>query len=514
MVFLGKIDDSWENIIWREWRNCEDRIYAQKLFELVAEKPVKVPLMFILIIIIGFYFGLIGGLLTGNLVINSKLLFYPEKWQLVWDIKFILGGILTGIGLGLLLWVLTLNLWTWRHFLSFMIPKVDPSVLFIGPIIVGIIYAFFYGPFIKIETNFLNLFNFNLANPLLGSLFGGLFGVLMGGMVIGLVYGTLGGLCGGIIIELFSSLSGYTPFSKISEELRGGLVLGVVFEFFFGLTLGVFYLLWTWISKGENLKWIDYGRSLWVWWRKRPMLSEVEKALHRAWSKEWIQTLFLLEKNKREFLTPELLISNLESENWQERFMARHLLLYLGGEGINLLVKRLSHPSSVKNTILHLLKSIAYETEERLASKANWLICPKCMVHLGANQIRLDKKVVITFYGCRSCYQSRNFYNFRDNKIVMILDRELEEEKILEDKILRINWFKHKELFDFDWIEIFQASDEEVERFCIHIGNDGDLIRRKKYKKIPCFIRKECELKEETINMLRNIFKEVVFKEF
>lgn len=96
----------------------------------------------------------------------------------------------------------------------------------------------------------------------------------------------------------------------------------------------------------------------------------------------------------------------------------------------------------------------------------------------------------------------------------MILDRELEEEKILEDKILRINWFKHKELFDFDWIEIFQASDEEVERFCIHIGNDGDLIRRKKYKKIPCFIRKECELKEETINMLRNIFKEVVFKEF
>lgn len=505
---------NWENIIWREWRNCEDRVYAQKLFELVADKPAKAPIIAILIILMGFYFGLIGGLLAGNLIGNVEVFFNLERWHLVWNKKFILGGILIGISLGFLVWLITFNLWTWRQFILCMVPRVEPMVLFVGPAIIGTIFTTFYSPFSKMEIDFLNLINLNLANLLLGSLFGGLFSVLMGGMIIGLVYGTVGGLCGGLIVE-FLFLLGYPPFGKISEELKGALVLGVIFELFLGFSIGLFYVFFTWISKKENLNWIDTGRVLWIWWKKRPFLSQLEKALKKVQNDEWIQIFSLLEKNKKEPPSSEELISNLESLDWKERFMARHLLLYLGGEVVELLIKKLSAYTSPKNsTIVHLLQSIAYETQERLSFKADRLVCPYCMVYVGANQINFGKKNFIIFYGCRSCYQSRNFYDFKDTKIVLLLHQELEEEKILEDKVLKINWFKHKKLFDFNWVEIFQASDEDIERFCIQIGNDGDRIRRKNYKRMFCFIREGCNLKLETINMLKNTFREVIIRKF
>ncbi len=513
-VVVKTPEQKWENIIWREWRNCEDRTYAQKLFELVADRPVKIPVILVLIILGGLYFGLTGGLLIGNLIANKEVFFIVEEWKLVWDKKFILGGIFGGIFTGFLIWTLTFNLWTWKRFLLCMVPRVEPLVLFIGPSIVGFLYTFFYSPFCKMKIDLGNSLSFNLANPLLGSLFGGIFGVLIGGMIIGMVYGIVGGLGGGLILEIFSLLE-FSPFSKISsEQLSGGSVLGVIFVFFFGLVMGVFYIFLVWNNKGENLKWIDYGRILWFWWKKRPTLFEVEKALYKAWSKDWIETLSLLDKNKAEPPSSEVLILNLESPDWQERFLARHTLLYLGGEVVEPLIKKLYNPSPIKNTIIHLLQSIAYETKERLASKVDRLICPKCIVHVGANQVKIKNQTYITFYGCRSCYQSRDFQDFKNIKIIVVLDLNLTKDKILENETLKINWFKFKKLFDFDQIEILQASDEDVERFCIQIGNDEDLLRRKRYKKISCIIGKNCNLTQETINMLKNIFGEVVIENF
>ena len=43
---------------------------------------------------------------------------------------------------------------------------------------------------------------------------------------------------------------------------------------------------------------------------------------------------------------------------------------------------------------------------------------------------------------------------------------------------VRVNWLINRQSFDFDRIEIIQASDEDIERFAMQVGNDTDEFRR------------------------------------
>jgi hypothetical protein len=76
--------------------------------------------------------------------------------------------------------------------------------------------------------------------------------------------------------------------------------------------------------------------------------------------------------------------------------------------------------------------------------------------------------------------------------------------------VARVNWLKRRALFDFDRVEIVAASDYEVERFTIAVGNDVDEYRRPRYKKMPCRVALECVLAEHTLRILRSMFGEVL----
>jgi hypothetical protein len=65
-------------------------------------------------------------------------------------------------------------------------------------------------------------------------------------------------------------------------------------------------------------------------------------------------------------------------------------------------------------------------------------------------------------------------------------------------------------LFDFDQVEIIQASDEEVERFAVQVGNDTDLVREPRYREMICKIGPECRLSENTIRILEKMFGEII----
>ena len=43
---------------------------------------------------------------------------------------------------------------------------------------------------------------------------------------------------------------------------------------------------------------------------------------------------------------------------------------------------------------------------------------------------------------------------------------------------LRVNWLTYFQPFDFVQVEIHNASDEDVERFAVQMGNDTDPIRQ------------------------------------
>jgi len=61
-------------------------------------------------------------------------------------------------------------------------------------------------------------------------------------------------------------------------------------------------------------------------------------------------------------------------------------------------------------------------------------------------------------------------------------------------------------------VNIIQATDEEVERFAVQVGNDIDPFRKPRYKEMPCLIDTDCDLSENTWRILQQMFGQVVTK--
>ena len=95
-------------------------------------------------------------------------------------------------------------------------------------------------------------------------------------------------------------------------------------------------------------------------------------------------------------------------------------------------------------------------------------------------------------------------------QVVAVLDSSwsAESERANHDK-LRVNWFQRSNLFDFDWIEIIQASNEDVNRLVEQIRGDTDTWRELRYPQMVCIVAPECKLSAETMGTLRDMFGEV-----
>jgi hypothetical protein len=75
-----------------------------------------------------------------------------------------------------------------------------------------------------------------------------------------------------------------------------------------------------------------------------------------------------------------------------------------------------------------------------------------------------------------------------------------------KEGLVRVNWLVRRELFDFDRVEIIQATDEDVERFAVQVGNDTDPVRQPHYPQMRCLVAPQCRLSENTLRILRQTF--------
>jgi len=87
------------------------------------------------------------------------------------------------------------------------------------------------------------------------------------------------------------------------------------------------------------------------------------------------------------------------------------------------------------------------------------------------------------------------------------------EEVVTRGDTTKVNWLRRDGLLDFDTVEIADATDRDVERFCIEVGNDTDQFRRARYAEVTCSIDPECRLPENTVNMLQSLLGQVVVRE-
>lgn len=263
------------------------------------------------------------------------------------------------------------------------------------------------------------------------------------------------------------------------------------------------------LLSAEPLNWIQsVGFNL----STRPYTTEVEAALrtacqiHGGIKHLWEKRLAQLERAKKKLAPLPKLILNLQDHHWFERFIARHVLAYRGGEAVTPLVILFQTGVPEIRPIAHwLLESIGQETEARLAKEADTLLCSDCVVHCYRFEIELPEQKPIAYYGCRLCHQSLDF-DIWPGGVVAVLDRTSHKAKIQANDHIRVNWLRHRTLFDFDRVEIIQATDEEVERFTLQVGNDTDQLRASRYQEMGCTLSPNCKLSENTIRILEHVF--------
>lgn len=117
----------------------------------------------------------------------------------------------------------------------------------------------------------------------------------------------------------------------------------------------------------------------------------------------------------------------------------------------------------------------------------------------------------IRYFACRVCGKSPPGIS-RAREIVAVLDEGMTDQKSFNGEVLRVNWLLLRSLFDFERVEIVRASPYEVERFCIQVVNDGDLDRRRRYRKMDCVVDKQSGLPPQTLNMLKAMFRRVILR--
>ena len=337
--------------------------------------------------------------------------------------------------------------------------------------------------------------------------FYGAAGGALGGAVMDAVIGFLLGkgavawmwaLLGAAVIL---SISAYLALSRIedSNSPRGLVQLFLHIPFI--------RVVWE-MNRATPLRHEDARRLRWLgrWRHAPPLLTELEQAMRFA-PDPFPTLLHQLEDARTQNLPAQVWISHLLSSDYQQRFVARHTLVTLGGEAVEPLIRSVRDLSRLERTGQRILQAIAHDTAQRFALYSDRFFCPRCLVRFHRHTVSLGQRS-FNFYGCRYCRQSREFLTV--SRSVAVLNKPMAGEYVLQDGVLRVNWLQRGELFDFDEVEIAQASDEAVERFCIQVGNDEDVVRRGRQRRMVCRVVAISGLRVDTLNKLRSVFGTVV----
>ena len=189
---------------------------------------------------------------------------------------------------------------------------------------------------------------------------------------------------------------------------------------------------------------------------------------------------------------------------------AQHLekVLILGGEVVPVLLDlKFTATDPFQNVRVELTQCINSKTTAELQPRLTSLTCSQCLARFTEHRPYREGRLEIrtTYCGCRICHQSRAYYA----SVICILDSTQSETVIRDKQGDRINWFMLQVPFDFDRVEIVNATDEEVERFAVQCGNDMDYFRRALYAKTVCSISPSAQLSENSIKVLKQVFDTV-----
>ncbi len=594
-----------QEILWREWRNCDDADYARYLFGLLVAQPLDVELAIATLGLVGGLLGAIGGLLVAllgwsgvgappwiagmlvGLIIGVVIAIVAaltlrlgghSDWS-AWLQGFVSGKSLVSklwsSSLDMLSFVLTLGLSCGVGIKMLgTLPHGQPTSQFHGLFLIPVLFIFSLWYLFKSEpTNELEWIGRIIVGGILGVLFGVVAAQAVGGLagplgisnlalIMGLAVGLIFGWCCGRLVGLMGLLIIHVALTGLI--LVGGsgnamLLLGWLLGLLAGGVLGSYSRMWQQAGRSLSFEGVYAYRRAFLWWAGRPLAAQVEAALETQSGHEGllqhlrervVSPAMARSAVIRKKVTPgqiqrrgwwlsiwrylasligsapafpdeaqaiggpgklaravEDLIGDLQAATWQERFVARHALVALGGEAIPRLLEFIDEQKSYALGEW-FIGSIGYETSWRLADeRASW-ICPACLTACSAHTIHAYGLPVIAYYGCRACGQSRHLL-YCPQGVVAVLDADWAAAYSYQGNRLRANWLVCRILFDFDTVEIVRATDEDVERLAMNIGNDTDPVRKARYAQVRCVIAPECRLSENSLRVLEQVFGQV-----
>jgi hypothetical protein len=179
-----------------------------------------------------------------------------------------------------------------------------------------------------------------------------------------------------------------------------------------------------------------------------------------------------------------------------------------GGEIVPALQALVKENGLLRDVIIEMLRDIAQATQRQLGSRAEQLLCPRCLARFGLHRADLPQQFDETYYGCRACHQSREFIECPKG-VVAVLDAAWRDVQNQQDGCLRVNWLARRALFDFDRVEIIQATDKDIEHFAMQVGNDTDPYRKSRYGRTHCTIAPIGHPSENTLRILEATFGQV-----
>jgi hypothetical protein len=180
-------------------------------------------------------------------------------------------------------------------------------------------------------------------------------------------------------------------------------------------------------------------------------------------------------------------------------------LLKIGAEAIPALQPLMADRNNIFRSLISSLVQDIGTITLSLRLRLSQLLCRQCLRRFTAHQVETSWLRAMTYYGCRACQRSVN--PFLADQVIAVLDSRMAEKTSQQDQTLRVNWLEHRQLFDFEAVEIIHAADEDIERFAVQVGNDTDEQRRDHYQTMPCLVAPGCPLSANSHRILERTFK-------
>ncbi|OPZ85989.1 MAG: hypothetical protein BWY76_01163 [bacterium ADurb.Bin429] len=141
---------------------------------------------------------------------------------------------------------------------------------------------------------------------------------------------------------------------------------------------------------------------------------------------------------------------------------------------------------------------------------ARTLCCTACMARVEQRTITQGTAVRAEVLTCRVCRRA-DALTLGINEIVAVLDDDMADAVLVTRGMARVNVRHYDALFDFDRVEVGQASDYTIEQFCMRAGNDTDPVRAPRYRALPVTVRAGTGISENALRVLDHVFGTVVY---